>query len=231
MKSKSIAIIPARGGSKRIPRKNVKSFLGKPIIQYSIETAINSKCFDHILVSTDDPEISKLSKQLGAEVPFLRSKKNSSDSAMLDHVVEEVLTKLDKQFSFLCCILPTAPFITDTVIKETREMISSNSVDTVVPVVKFSFPIQRAFHIRNNLLEMIHPENYHVRSQDLEPTYHDSGQFYWKSTKHFNKSKSLFSGKIKPYFLNEMVAQDIDTLEDWEIAEFKYKLMFHQNNA
>lgn len=226
--SKVLAIITARGGSKRIPRKNIKYFIGFPIIKYSIDAAINSECFDEVMVSTDDKEIIDIAKQYGASVPFIRSNQSSNDHAVLADVIEEVLSeykKLGKEFDYFCCLLPTAPFITSEKLKKSFKMLKESGADSLVPVVQFSFPIQRAFKIDNHNLKMFYPENMHVRSQDLEPAYHDSGQFYWMKTEEFLKQKKLFAEKTIPYKLSELEVQDIDTEEDWKIAEIKYKLI------
>ncbi|MHB8853413.1 MAG: pseudaminic acid cytidylyltransferase [Ignavibacteriaceae bacterium] len=224
-----IAIIPARGGSKRIYRKNIKNFLGKPIIAYSIEVAIQSKLFDEIMVSTDSEEIAAVAKKYGASVPFMRSKKNADDFATSADVLIEVLEdykKIGKEFEYFCCIYPTAPFVTAKKLKDAYNLMTGKNSDSVIPVVRFSYPIQRAFRI-NNLgnIEYIWLENINKRSQDIEPVYHDAGQFYWCELKSFLKSKSLVSAKTIPLLISEMEVQDIDSQNDWDIAEIKYKLL------
>ena len=178
---KKIAIITARSGSKRIPKKNIKIFLGKTIIAYSIEKAINSKLFDKVMVSTDDKEIADISKNYGAEVPFFRSKKNSDDFSTTPDVLIEVLEtykKLNEEFDFGCCIYPTAPLISKKELKKSFDILISKKYDCVFPILPFSYPIQRALRIENSeKVEMINPLNYRVRSQDLEKMYHDAGQF------------------------------------------------------
>jgi N-acylneuraminate cytidylyltransferase len=221
---KNIAIIPARGGSKRIPKKNIKEFCGKPIIAYSIEAALASNLFDEVMVSTDDEEITKVAKQYGANIPFKRSKETSNDFAILNDVINEVLEcykNAGKQFDYGCCILATAPFITIEKLKEAFDVLLKNDFDSVRPIVKFSYPIQRAFKLLpDNSVEMFNPEHFKTRSQDLEPAYHDAGQFYW-----FKTDKTL-SGNFKGgMIIEETEAQDIDTLEDWTIAEMKMQLM------
>lgn len=226
----SIAIITARGGSKRIPRKNIKDFLGKPIIAYSIECAIASGCFDEVMVSTDDEEIANIAKEYGAKVPFLRSEKTSNDYATTADVIEEVIEeygKLGKAYDYLCCIYPTAPFITSEAIKIAMTTLKDNEADTVLPVVKFSFPPQRCVVMDGEYLKAKWPEQMPKRSQDLEPMYHDCGQFYCLKTESFMSQKKIVMDKTMPFIQDEMNVQDIDTEEDWKIAEFKYKVM-HQ---
>lgn len=226
---KKIAIIPARGGSKRIPRKNIKDFLGKPIIAYSIEAALKSNLFDEIMVSTDDEEIAEIARKYGASIPFMRSKLNSNDFATTADVLKEVLNeykKLEKEFDYLCCIYPTAPFITSRKLQDTSDLMIQKNAEGVIPVVKFSYPIQRAFRItEENKLEYIWPENINKRSQDLELAYHDAGQFYWLKTKSFLLNRSLICGGSIPFIIDEVSAQDIDCEEDFKIAKLKYKLI------
>lgn len=225
---KNIAIIPARGGSKRIPRKNIKDFLGKPIIAYSVEAAINSRVFDEVMVSTDDAEIAEIAKKYGANDPFFRSPELSNDMAMTAPVLVEVLNEYKKsgqEFDYGCCIYPCAPFINSQKIKEGLKLIKGNNADNAVPVVQFSYPIQRALKIENNKLSMILPENLNVRSQDLMPAYHDIGQYYWFKVESFLKEPILFSKNTVPIITAEREVQDIDTEEDWEIAEIKYKVL------
>ena len=223
---KSIAIITARGGSKRIPGKNIRDFLGKPIISYSISAAINSKLFDEVMVSTDDKLISEISKKYGAEIPFLRSKTNSSDFASTEDVLEEVLLeykKINKIFDIVCCIYPTSPFVTDKKLIDSYNIFIKNKADSLIPVVKNSYPIQRSLKLGKNYLKFCYPEFEEKRSQDIEETFHDAGQFYWTKVNAFLKSKKLFPKKTIPYLLNELEVQDIDNESDWKIAELKYK--------
>lgn len=225
---KNLAIIPARGGSKRIPRKNIKDFLGKPIIAYSIETALESGLFEEVMVSTDDHEIAEIAIKYGAKVPFFRSEKTSNDHAHIAEVIEEVLEKfktLNKEFDNFCCIFSTAPFIKKGRLKEGFDLMINRGFDSVFPVLKFSYPIQRALKIENENVSMILPENFNKRSQDLMPAYHDSGQFYWMKTQEFNKQKILFAKNSGAIILSEMEVQDIDTVEDWEVAEMKYRFL------
>lgn len=223
---KKIAIIPARGGSKRIPRKNIKDFCGKHIIAYSIQAALDSGVFDEVMVSTDDQEIAEIALSYGAKVPFMRSAEMSSDMAMTAPVLIEVVNeykKLGKEFQFVCCIYPTAPFISAQLLKTSMELLLKENIDGVIPIVKYSYPPQRCLVIRNNRAEMLYPENYNIRSQDLEPIYHDCGQFYCLKTESLLEQKSLFCQNTIPVIIPEMGAQDIDNGEDWKIAELKYK--------
>lgn len=226
---KKIAIIPARGGSKRIPRKNIKPFLGKPIIAYSIEAALNSKLFDEVMVSTDDEEIAEVARQYGARVPFLRSNKNADDHATAVDVITEVIEcyqKIDQVFDVACCIFPTAPFVVAEKLKASFSLLLEKNYDTVFPVLKFSFPIQRAIKLDDaNRMTMFQPEHLHTRSQDLTPAYHDSGQFYWFRPAIIIKKRKLWTDNTGCILINEMEGQDIDSLEDWNLAELKYQLI------
>lgn len=227
-KRKNIAIIPARGGSKRIPKKNIKDFLGKPIIAYSIEAALNSGVFDEVMVSTDDVEIAGIAKQYGAKVPFFRSLEMSSDMAMTAPVLIEVIheyKKLGKEFEYLCCLYPCAPFVSAERIKIGMEKLISSDVDSVVPVVRFSYPPLRGLVLRDNKLQMLFPENLNVRSQDLEPIFHDAGQFYCIRMDSLIREEKMFCENCIPLELSEMEVQDIDNFEDWELAELKYKML------
>lgn len=225
---KNIAIITARGGSKRIPRKNIKAFCGKPIIAYSIEAALKSGVFDEVMVSTDDQEIKNIAIAYGAKVPFLRSEKTSNDMAMTYEVLLEVLDEYEKRglkFEQLCCIYPTAPFITAEKLKLGMTQLENEEADTVIPIVAFSFPPQRGFIINDNNVTFKYPENALKRSQDLEPMYHDCGQFYCLNIEKFKESKKIISDNTKPLFMNELEVQDIDNESDWEIAELKYNIL------
>lgn len=225
---KTIAVITARGGSKRIPKKNIKEFMGKPIIAYSIETAINSKLFDEVMVSTDNEEIAKIALKYGAKVPFIRSEKNSDDYSTTVDVILEVLNKYKengKEFDYACCIYPTAPFITCEKLISGYNLLINHQFDSVIPVVKFSYPIQRALKIENNKLRMFFPDNILMRSQDLEHSYHDAGQFYFINCEKFLKSFKLIGENSSFIEMNEIEVQDIDTMEDWRLAEVKYKIL------
>lgn len=227
---KTVAIITARGGSKRIPRKNIKPFLGKPIIAYSIESALNSGLFDEVMVSTDDVEIAAVARQFGAKVPFLRSAKNADDFATTADVIVEVLEEyeqLGQTFEYAICIYPTAPFVSSELLIKGYELLTQGDYDTVFPAMPFSFPIQRAIKLNTkNRIEMLQPEHLRTRSQDLEATYHDCGQFYWLHVERFMAKKEIWTDNSGIVILSEMEAHDIDNLEDWKVAEFKYKIKF-----
>jgi pseudaminic acid cytidylyltransferase len=224
---KCLAIIPARGGSKRIPRKNLRDFLEKPIIEYSISAALRSSCFTEVMVSTDDNEIATLALRAGAKVPFMRSAKNSDDNSVTASVVREVLdayAEKGMEFEYCCCIYPTAPFITPEKLNKAFELLNKSGAKSVVTVVPFSFSIFRSFKIEQGLLRMNWPEYMNTRSQDLDPAFHDCGQFYFLRVATFLKEGILFTDNTIPLELNELEVQDIDTLIDWKIAEIKYQL-------
>lgn len=224
----TVAIITARGGSKRIPKKNIKEFCGKPIIAYSIEAALSSAVFDEVMVSTDSEEIRRIAEQYGAKVPFLRSEATSNDFATTADVIGEVLEQYEAhgiRFDSFACIYPTAPFITSQRLAEATELLKD--ADAVLSVVKFSFPPQRAFVIRDGNVQFQYPQYERSRSQDLEPIYHDCGQFYMCKTECFLEHHSLILPVTKPYIMPEEEVQDIDTFSDWEIAEAKY-LVLHK---
>jgi len=231
MKEKAIAIIPARGGSKRVPRKNIKLFHGKPLIAYSIETALKSALFDKVVVSTDDEEIAKIAIEYGAEVPFLRPKDLSDDFIMPQAAIDHALEYLDnnyKKYDFYCTIYPTAPLLqAEYLIKGAKELLNTDAVN-VFSATSMPYPIQRSFKIdKNNRCEMFWPENYNVRSQDLEEAYHDAGQFYWTHRdrqKHI-KNKIILSRDSIAIILPRYLVQDIDSLEDWEMAELMYEVL------
>jgi pseudaminic acid cytidylyltransferase len=229
----NVAIITARGGSKRIPRKNIKLFRGKPIIAYSIETAINSGLFDYVMVSTDDDEIAEIAIKYGAEIPFKRSKQNSDDYTGTADVMLEVLTELNKtgkKFTNACCMYPTAPFISVESLKEAYSLLIERKYNSVFPICPFSFPIQRALEINNSLMKMVHPENLNTRSQDLVPRYHDAGQFYWINIEQFFKEKKILTNNTGSIILSELQVQDIDNEIDWKLAELKHQLLFPNND-
>lgn len=225
--SRAVAIITARGGSKRIPRKNVKEFCGKPIIVYSIEAALQSGVFDEVMVSTEDEEIAGLAKAAGAKVPFMRSSGNAGDYASTDDVLMEVLTAYRKQgeeFDAFCCLYPTAPFVTADRLREAMKLLEK--ADSVMPVVPFSFPPQRCMVLdEQGSLRMKWPEYAKTRSQDLEQYYHDCGQFYCCRTEPFFRYGTTDLPGMLPMILSEMEVQDIDHMTDWKIAELKYTLM------
>jgi N-acylneuraminate cytidylyltransferase len=225
---KSVAIITARGGSKRIPRKNIKPFLGRPILEYSIEAALQADMFHEVMVSTDDEEIAQVARRAGAKVPFMRSDKMSNDYATTADVIAEVIDSYERigmSFDYACCIYPTAPFITANAIKTAMMLLEQQNADSVIPVVKYSFPPQRGVIITNGRLAPKYPENMTKRSQDLEPMYHDCGQFYCLNVDSFKAQKAIWMENVVPFIQDEMNVQDIDTPEDWVIAEMKYKLL------
>jgi pseudaminic acid cytidylyltransferase len=226
---KNIAIIPARGGSKRIPKKNIRNFLGKSVIAYSIEAAINSKCFDEVMVSTDNAEIAGISKKYGAKIPFYRSEENSDDFATTSDVLLEVITSYKSigiEFDYGCCIYPAAPFVTPEIIRGSFKKFIDIDAYSLIPVVKFGYPIQRAFKKEGDYIKMFHQEYIDTRSQDLESSYHDAGQFCWFQVEEFLNGKNLITDKTAFYEISEFNSQDIDNEEDWKMAELKYNLIF-----
>lgn len=229
MKQKAVAVITARGGSKRIPRKNIKEFLGKPILLYSIEAALHSGIFDEVMVSTEDEEIAQLALAAGAKVPFMRSKNTSDDFATTADVVAEVLDSYKEQgreFEYVCCIYPTAPFVTAEKLQEAMRRLEQQQADGVLPVVRFSFPPQRAVVMADGYMQFKWPEHMLSRSQDLEPFYHDAGQFYFLSVASFETQKKMVMDKTVAYEMPDMEVQDIDTEEDWTVAEVKYRVRY-----
>lgn len=223
-----IAVITARGGSKRIPRKNIREFCGKPILAYSVQAALESGIFDTVMVSTEDKEIAETACRYGAEVPFLRSSRNSDDFAVTKDVLREVLEEYEsrgERFDVLCCIYPTAPFVTGERLREAVELLEKNGADSVLTVARFSFPPQRCVIVQDGFLQFKWPEYAQTRSQDLEPYYHDAGQFYCLNVESFHEQEVLVMQKTVPLILPETEIQDIDTEEDWKIAELKYRLL------
>ena len=223
----NICIIPARGGSKRIPRKNIKEFLGKPIIAYSIKAAIDSGLFDEVMVSTDNLEIADIAKKYGAKVPFMRSANNSDDFAITFDVIKEVINYYKEQsieFDNLCCLYSCAPFVNPKVLLRAYDQLTKNFFDTVFPIIPFSFPIQRALRVNQGKVSMIIEDNLNIRSQDLEKLFHDAGQFYWCNTKQLLSSEKLITSNSGGIEISELDAQDIDTDMDWDLAELKYQL-------
>lgn len=224
----NLCIIPARGGSKRIPRKNIKPFLGKPIIAYSIEAAINSGLFDEVMVSTDDSEIAEIANKYGAFVPFFRTEKTSTDFATTFDVIEEVVDKyqaIKRNFDFICCLYACAPFVTSDRLSESLKMLETQEYDSVFPVIPFGFPIQRALKFEGEKINFFYPEFSLSRSQDLERSYHDAGQFYWLNTDICLKHKKILTNNSGSIIISEMEGQDIDNEVDWNIAELKYELL------
>ena len=229
---RKIAIITARGGSKRIPRKNIKEFCGKPILAYSIEAALQSGLFDTVMVSTDDEEIAGIARRYGAEIPFYRSERTANDFATTNDVLLEVLEEYEKRgehYDMGCCIYPTAPFVTAEKLQDAMRRLQESDADTLIPVVSFSYPPQRAMIVKEGRLVFEYPQYLDSRSQDLEPHYHDVGQFYLFRTEAFRQNRKLMLGNILPYVVSELEVQDIDNQTDWEIAEIKYRFMKEQH--
>lgn len=229
-----LAVIPARGGSKRIPRKNIKQFCGKPILAYSIEAAIQSQLFDEVMVSTDDEEIASVAKQYGASVPFFRSAEASDDHATTAAVLLEVLAKYrqaGQEFSYICCIYPTAPFITAEKLHNAFQRLCDSKSDAVIPVVPFSYPPLRGFVLQDGRIRMKWPEYEATRSQDLQPIYHDCGQFYFTRTEALLREKTMYCQQTVPMLVPELEMQDIDNEADWELAELKYELLQKRKGA
>ena len=228
MSEKAIAIITARGGSKRIPKKNIKEFCGKPIIAYSIRAALDSEIFDEVMVSTDSEEIAEIARAYGAKVPFMRSAKTSDDFATTADVLMEVLERyqeMDRTFDVMSCIYPTAPFVTPQKLQSAYDTLKKEQAVMAMPVVAFSYPPQRSYILQGNMLEMKWKENYNKRSQDLEKMYHDAGQFYMYQVDAFVRLKGQMTESIVPVIVDEMEVQDIDNETDWKLAEQKYRLM------
>ena len=222
-----IAIIPARGGSKRIPKKNIKEFFGKPIMVWSIEAAKKCKLFDRIIVSTDNHEIASIAKQHGADVPFMRPKHLADDYTGTNAVVKDVIQNIHKngeQVSYVCCIYATAPFISsEYLIKAYQDLITQNK-SYAFSVTTFSFPVERSFVInQSNEIENLFPDMTLSRSQDLQEVYHDAGQFYWGLADALLNDVPIFSKHSIPIILPRYLVQDIDTIEDWKRAELMFE--------
>lgn len=227
VEKKAIAIITARGGSKRIPKKNIKVFCGRPIIEYSIKAALESEVFDIVMVSTDDNEIAEIARKAGAQVPFMRSEKTSNDYATTADVLKEVLGeygKLGVKFSYACCIYPTAPFVTGEKLRNAMKQLKRTGYDSMMPVTAFSFPPLRGMTLQEGRLFYKWQEYASSRSQDLGELYHDCGQFYIFSVERFLKSGKLVTENTGGIVVPELEVQDIDNETDWKIAEMKYKL-------
>lgn len=225
---KRIAIITARGGSKRIPKKNIRLFCGKPILTYSIRAALDAGIFDKVMVSTDSEEIAQIAREAGADVPFMRSDATSGDYATTAEVLLEVLAEYEKQgerFDTVCCIYPTAPFVTEQKLRDGIALLEEQDVDSVVPVVRYSYPPQRAFVQKDGYTVLKFPEYLGARSQDLEPFFHDCGQFYCMQVKNFKEKKQIFTDRMLSIEMPETEVQDIDNETDWKLAELKYQMM------
>lgn len=225
MPQDTVAIVPARGGSKRIPRKNIRPFLGRPILARVLEELRAAGSFSEIMVSTEDAEIAAVARASGAAVPFLRSPQNSGDDATTAAVLLEVVAayeKLGRRFDALCCVYPTAVFVTPALLREGLRLLRETQADCVVPVLRYSFPIQRALRVDGGRLHMFHPEHMNTHSRDLPQAFHDAGQFYWLRTERFLAQKSVYMRDAVPLHIDELQAHDIDTEDDWRIAELKF---------
>lgn len=232
MTKNSVAIIPARGGSKRIPKKNIKLFHGKPLIAYSIETALKSNLFDEVIVSTDDEEIAKIARDFGAKTPFIRPKELSDDFTGTGAVVSHTLNFLKengKKIDFVCTIYATAPFLQEKYLIEGFEKLSNSSAKNAFSCTSMPFPIWRTFKITNERCEMFFPENFSKRSQDLQEAFQDAGQFYWTNL-NIKSNEIMFGKDSIPIIIPRYLVQDIDTLEDFVRAEFMYEAIQRSEN-
>jgi len=225
----NLCIIPARGGSKRIPKKNIKHFGNKPIIAYSIEAALSSGLFDKVIVTTDDHDIVKIAQYYGAETPFIRPEHLSDDftntSDVITHAITSCETYYNMSFNIVCCLYATAPFIKNTDLKNAYEGLIKANTNFVVPVTNFPFPIQRALKQQENLVVPFCTQNMKKRSQDLEEAFHDAGQFYMGYKSAWHTYPDIWSANISPLILSRYAVQDIDTMEDWDHAELLYALI------
>ena len=225
----NVAIIPARGGSKRIPRKNIKVFCSKPMIAWSIEAALENDCFDQVIVSTDDQEITDVARSYGAEVLFKRPTNLADDHTGVIPVIAHAVELLQNQgvnLDWVCCLFATSPFIEASDIQSGLELISKKHCDYVFSVTSFAYPIQRAIKINaKGQVEMFYPEYFNTRSQDLEESYHDAGQFYWGSPEVWRQGKPIFTSNSLPVLLPWHRVHDIDTPEDWGRAELMFKAL------
>ncbi|RTE86815.1 MULTISPECIES: pseudaminic acid cytidylyltransferase [Gammaproteobacteria] len=225
----ALAVIPARGGSKRIPRKNIKPFCGKPMIAWSIEAALNSHCFERVVVSTDDEEIAEVARSYGAETPFVRPQKLSDDYTGTSPVVRHAIETLKEQgesYDEVCCIYATAPFLVPEFLSSAKQMLTDHSCPYVFSICSFPYPIQRAVKLSDSgHVEKFEQRNFNVRSQDLEEAFHDAGQFYWGTSEAWLSKESVFSGRAQGFVLPRSRVQDIDTHEDWERAELMMKAL------
>jgi N-acylneuraminate cytidylyltransferase len=224
-----LAVIPARGGSKRIPRKNIKPFCGKPIIAWSIEAALESGCFDQVIVSTDDAEIAGVARQWGGAVPFMRPAELADDHTGTIPVIRHAIEWLNRQGQGIeqaCCVYATAPFVSAEDLRHGLDVLQGNDCDYAFSVTSYAFPIQRAIRINDaGRVEMFNSEHFHTRSQDLEEAFHDAGQFYWGRAEAWLQERVLFDSRSLPVLLPRHHVQDIDTLEDWARAEWLYRAM------
>ena len=230
----AIAIITARGGSKRIPRKNIKDFCGQPIMNYSIQAALDSGIFDEVMVSTDDKEIAEIAVKAGAKVPFMRSAATSTDMANTADVLLEVIDRyeqLGKHFDYSCCIYPTAPFVTASKLTKAMDELIESGAESIIPMSEFSYPPQRSLIIDdgNGEVKMLNPQYATTRSQDLQKWYHECGQFYIFKTEQFKIQKDTTMEHSIPFIIDPVEEQDIDNESDWILAEMKYNFLMQQN--
>ena len=224
-----LCVIPARGGSKRVPRKNIRDFCGKPIIAWSIEAAINSRCFDRIIVSTDDEEIASVSQRFGAEIPFMRPPQLADDytgtTAVIAHAIQWQNSH-GEAAGKVCCLYATAPFVQATDLQKGFDILESSGAEYAFSVTSYAFPIQRSIRIMaDQRIEMFQPEHFNTRSQDLEEAWHDAGQFYWGRATAWLANKPIFSNDAAPVLMPRHRVQDIDTPEDWERAQLVFRLL------
>ena len=218
-----ICIIPARGGSKRIPGKNIKDFLGKPLIAYSIEAALNSKVFSEVIVSTDDEMIANVAREFGASVPFFREASLSDDYATSTDVIKDAIRRANSSFSDVCCLYATAPLITAEILKEAASEFKKDGCKFLFSATAFDFPIQRAIKLDENArVSMFYPQFERTRSQDLEPAFHDAGAFYFGKKEAWLECSAIFAPHSKAYLLPRNLVCDIDTIEDFEFAKKLY---------
>jgi N-acylneuraminate cytidylyltransferase len=228
------AIITARGGSKRIPRKNIKEFFGKPMLGYAIGACIEAGIFSEIMVSTDCPEIAEVARKYGAQVPFMRSQKTADDFATTYDVLEEVIAnykKVEREFDYVCCVYPCVPFLVGQTLQKAYRQLTNSGNDALQPVCRYPVPVEWAMKIENGLLVPNDREAQLIRSQDLIPKYFDVGMFYMIKTSIMLQEKSLTPAKTIAYIMNEQEVQDIDTIDDWAMAELKYKLSKELENG
>lgn len=223
-----VAIITARGGSKRIPKKNIKEFMGKPMLAYAIESAKKSEIFSEVMVSTDSEEIADVARKYGATVPFMRSEKTSNDFATTYDVLEEVIDeykKIGQSFDTICCIYPCVPFLSSKTLTDAYSLMNNNEIDAVQPVCAYPAPIEWAMRLKDNYLIPDAPEKLTIRSQDLQKAYFDVGMFYFCKTDVLLSEKTVVPKRTAGYIIDELECQDIDTPDDWKMAEMKYKLL------
>ncbi len=224
-----IAIIPARSGSKRIINKNIKNFHGKPIISYAIKCAKDSKLFDKILVSSDSKKIIKIAKKYGAEAPFIRPSFISRDKSLTIDVVKHAIKWLSKngnKINFVCCIYPTSPLMIHQDLRNSFKIVKKKKIDFLIAVTKYSYPVQKSFYLKNNMIKLLQSSKHSTASQTLRETYHDAGQFYWARTKTWLKKKSILNNNSFAFKLPQLRVQDIDNINDWKIAEKLFKLKY-----